>query len=200
MTRHVHVSRDTVFQEVSWDWSKVNDNKVEPMTELVIDYCMEETTTKEVGPPSPPPGGGGSASAPPASAPTTAPAFVLPPPNAFEFLDDDNDDVLPRFRTINNVLGPATPPGLALRNLEAELFLQIGEDPATFAEAEQHESWRRAMLEEMSSIESNGTWCLETLPTGHCPIGLKWVFKVKKNSAGEVVKHKARLVTKGYVQ
>jgi hypothetical protein len=38
------------------------------------------------------------------------------------------------------------------------------------------------------------------LPAGHKPIGLKWVFKLKKNVEGEVVKYKARLVAKGYVQ
>ncbi|KAF0935835.1 hypothetical protein E2562_036358 [Oryza meyeriana var. granulata] len=37
-------------------------------------------------------------------------------------------------------------------------------------------------------------------PGGHRMIGLKWVFKVKKNDAGEVIRHKARLVWKGYVQ
>jgi hypothetical protein len=31
-------------------------------------------------------------------------------------------------------------------------------------------------------------------------IGLKWVFKLKRNEEGQVVKHKAHLVTKGYVQ
>lgn len=31
-------------------------------------------------------------------------------------------------------------------------------------------------------------------------IGLKWVFKVKRNSDGSVNKYKARLVAKGYVQ
>ncbi|WVZ50248.1 hypothetical protein U9M48_001522, partial [Paspalum notatum var. saurae] len=56
------------------------------------------------------------------------------------------------------------------------------------------------MIEEMESIKGNQTWCLVPLPPGQRPIGLKWVFKVKKNSSGEVVKHKARLVAKGYVQ
>ena len=35
---------------------------------------------------------------------------------------------------------------------------------------------------------------------GHRAIGLKWVFKLKRNEEGEVVKHKAHLVAKGYVQ
>jgi len=45
----------------------------------------------------------------------------------------------------------------------------------------------------------NKTWTLTELPSGHRPIGLKWVFKLKRNADGEVMKHKARLVAKGYV-
>lgn len=52
----------------------------------------------------------------------------------------------------------------------------------------------------MKSIEENGTWSLVDLPAGHKPIGLKWVFKVKRDQRGEIVKYKARLVAKGYVQ
>jgi hypothetical protein len=56
------------------------------------------------------------------------------------------------------------------------------------------------MLVEMKSIEENGTWCLADLPPGCRAIGLKWVFKVKRDAKGDVVKHKARLVVKGYAQ
>jgi hypothetical protein len=38
------------------------------------------------------------------------------------------------------------------------------------------------------------------LPAGRKAIGLKWVFKVKKDEAGTVVRHKARLVVKSYAQ
>jgi hypothetical protein len=38
------------------------------------------------------------------------------------------------------------------------------------------------------------------LPKGQHAIGLKWVFKVKRDPAGIIVKHKARLVVKGYAQ
>lgn len=38
------------------------------------------------------------------------------------------------------------------------------------------------------------------LPPGHKTVGLKWVFKVKKDTDGKIIKHKARIVTKGYVQ
>jgi hypothetical protein len=56
------------------------------------------------------------------------------------------------------------------------------------------------MLEDVESIESNKTWQLVTLPRGHRPIRLKWVYKLKKDAAGKVVKHKVRLVAKGYIQ
>jgi hypothetical protein len=35
------------------------------------------------------------------------------------------------------------------------------------------------------------------LPKGQKVIGLKWVFKVKKDPSGRILKHKARLVAKG---
>ena len=80
------------------------------------------------------------------------------------------------------------------------LHLMAGEEPTTFAEAEQEDCWRHAMLDELASINDNATWTLTTLPAGHRAIGLKWVFKVKKDEHGAIVKHKARLVAKGYVQ
>ena len=56
------------------------------------------------------------------------------------------------------------------------------------------------MQKELEAIENNKMWVLTNLPFGHKPISLKWVFKLKKNSEGNVIKHKARLVAKGYVQ
>ena len=39
-----------------------------------------------------------------------------------------------------------------------------------------------------------------TLPERHNTIGVKWIFKTKRNAEGEIEKHKARLVAKGYTQ
>ena len=56
------------------------------------------------------------------------------------------------------------------------------------------------MLEEMKVIEENETWELVDPPPGCRPIGLKWVYKVKWDERGTIVKHKARLITRGFVQ
>lgn len=41
---------------------------------------------------------------------------------------------------------------------------------------------------------------LTELPDGHKTIGLKWIFKLKKDADEKIVKHKARLVGKGCTQ
>jgi hypothetical protein len=79
-------------------------------------------------------------------------------------------------------------------------FIDVGTDPRTFAEAEQNQTWRAAMKEEIDSIQENHTWELAELPRGCRAIGLKWVFKQKKDESDAVVKNKARLVAKGYAQ
>lgn len=81
-----------------------------------------------------------------------------------------------------------------------ELMLLKVEEPVNYREASKEKEWMGAMKLEMDTIEKNDTWVLTELPPGHKPIGLKWVFKLKKDSEGNIVKHKARLVAKGYVQ
>jgi hypothetical protein len=79
-------------------------------------------------------------------------------------------------------------------------LLMMEEEPSCYTEAAKDAKWKEAMHQEILSIEKNNTWKLMDLPPGHRPIGLKWVFKVKKDANGVVTKHKARLVAKGYVQ
>ncbi|XP_058757060.1 uncharacterized mitochondrial protein AtMg00820-like [Vicia villosa] len=73
-------------------------------------------------------------------------------------------------------------------------------DPISFAEAVKSKKWKHAMEAEMEAIEKNQTWKLADLPKDAKPIGVRWVFKTKLNENGDVEKHKARLVVKGYAQ
>jgi hypothetical protein len=81
-----------------------------------------------------------------------------------------------------------------------QLLLACDIEPTSYEEALKHECWRLAMLDEMTSIEASGTWKLTNLPIGARAIGLKWVFKVKKDAARIVTKHKGHLITKEYEQ
>lgn len=73
-------------------------------------------------------------------------------------------------------------------------------EPVTLQEAMKNSKWLEAMKEELRSIEKNLTWELVELPKGKKAIGVKWVYKVKVNPKGEVVKYKARLVARGFLQ
>ncbi|RDX99067.1 hypothetical protein CR513_17940, partial [Mucuna pruriens] len=60
--------------------------------------------------------------------------------------------------------------------------------------------WRQVMEKEIKAIRKNDTWELSNLPKGHQAIGVKWVFKIKKNAKGEVERCEERLVAKEYKQ
>jgi hypothetical protein len=53
------------------------------------------------------------------------------------------------------------------------LYLLEKEKPTNFEEAKINPQWRKAMVEEISSIQKNGTWRLVSLPNSHKTIGLK---------------------------
>lgn len=81
-----------------------------------------------------------------------------------------------------------------------DLCLSAAEEPDSVEAALADTAWKKAMEAEMESITENDIWELSALPAGHKAIGLKWVFKVKKDSNGNVTKYKARIVAKGYAQ
>ena len=56
------------------------------------------------------------------------------------------------------------------------------------------------MKSEMKSLEEHSTWKLVNMPPGKKAVGCKWVFRIKRNPSGEVIKFKARLVAKGFTQ
>lgn len=83
---------------------------------------------------------------------------------------------------------------------EELLMVSNDEEPTRYTDASRKKEWVQAMNAEIASIEKNNTWHLVELPRNRRPIGLKWVFKVKRDPEGKILKHKARIVAKGYVQ
>jgi hypothetical protein len=102
---------------------------------------------------------------------------------------------------MENLLGDQPVPGLVPHDLEAQLHLACDDgEPRSFAKAERDAAWRATMKTEMDAVEKNRTLELADLPRSHRAITLKWVFKLKRDEAGVVIKHKARLVARGFVQ
>ena len=76
-------------------------------------------------------------------------------------------------------------------------------DPLTYSEAMNRPDaarWRDAMAKEVVNMESNAAWELGTPPPGAHPISAKTVFKIKVDPYGAIIKYKARLVARGFME
>lgn len=60
--------------------------------------------------------------------------------------------------------------------------------------------WEQAMQEEYNSLLENKTWEVVDRPTNRKVLTGRWVFKRKLGSDGEVARHKARFVVRGFSQ
>ncbi|GJX96613.1 retrovirus-related pol polyprotein from transposon TNT 1-94, partial [Tanacetum coccineum] len=73
-------------------------------------------------------------------------------------------------------------------------------EPKNFKQAMTKPSWIDAMQEEIHEFERLEVWELVPCPDNVFLIKLKWIYKVKKDKSGEVLKNKARLVAQGFRQ
>ena len=62
------------------------------------------------------------------------------------------------------------------------------------------EEWKRAMQIEYEALLANGTWELVDRPTHQHVLTGKWAFKRKRDINGQVKRHKARWVGRGFEQ
>ncbi|GJY02249.1 putative ribonuclease H-like domain-containing protein [Tanacetum coccineum] len=74
------------------------------------------------------------------------------------------------------------------------------EEPKKVIQALKDLSWIEAMQEELLQFKLKQVWTLVDLPHGKRAIGIKWVYKNKKDERGIVIRNKARLVAQGYTQ
>nr|GEU34465.1 hypothetical protein [Tanacetum cinerariifolium] len=72
--------------------------------------------------------------------------------------------------------------------------------PKTYKEALTQSCWIEAMQKELNEFERLEVWELVPRPDKVMVITLKWIYKVKFNELGGILKNKARLVARGYRQ
>ena len=78
-----------------------------------------------------------------------------------------------------------------------------GLEPVTIDDAKRRPDWPKweeAINAELKSLDDAHTWNVVKCPQNTNIISCKWVFKIKKNSAGEIDKYKAQLVARGFTQ
>ncbi|GJW78672.1 retrovirus-related pol polyprotein from transposon TNT 1-94 [Tanacetum coccineum] len=72
--------------------------------------------------------------------------------------------------------------------------------PKNFKSAITKDCWFQAMQDEIHEFDQLKVWELVPQPDCVMIIALKWIYKVKLDEYGDVLKNKARLVAKGYRQ
>ena len=75
--------------------------------------------------------------------------------------------------------------------MAAEISETEALEPRTLAEAKRCPDWplwENAIEEELSDLKAAGTWELVDTPDGVTVVGSKWVFRAKKDAAGNVVR------------
>ena len=74
---------------------------------------------------------------------------------------------------------------------EDEACLFSGEEPTSYKTTMKEEVWRKAMKEELEAIEKNSTWELVKLLEKYKSIGVKWIYKIKRDVSREITRYKA---------
>lgn len=186
-SKRIYISRDVVFEETKcWSWDTEKEVEISQEESFIVPD-LHSTETESMGQSYSPQNGVDNGEV------TTPRSTSRENSSDKERYDDSTTPK--RFRSITDIYNATEE-----IELEDELMLMGIDEPNSFKHAVKDRVWKQAMKSEMESIENNGTWKLTELPLGHKAIGLKWIYKIKKDADGNIVKYKARLVAKGYVQ
>ncbi|GJU95339.1 putative RNA-directed DNA polymerase, partial [Tanacetum coccineum] len=70
-------------------------------------------------------------------------------------------------------------------------------EPTSFTVANNSPEWRQAMKEEYDALMKNGTWSLVPRASTTNVVDGKWVYRLKRDKNGAIIRYKARFVAKG---
>jgi len=199
MSQRIIVSRDVVFEEdKSWDWDKSHEGAIN--ADLEWGDNEDETTIIDVNEED-------NAADPTDEGNDEDSVAAL----TDEGIEDFSSNELIEENSPNSDAGRHRTPPVWMRDYVSGEDLSddeeitnfatlLTDDPFYYKDAVKYEMWRKAMDSEIEAIEKNNIWQLMELPAGGKVIGVKWVYKTKLNENGEIDKHKAQLVAKGYAQ
>ncbi|GJX89372.1 retrovirus-related pol polyprotein from transposon TNT 1-94 [Tanacetum coccineum] len=100
---------------------------------------------------------------------------------------------------LENIIGDKDRPVSTRKQLETDaMWCFFNEflthvEPKTYKQALEHSCWIEAMQEEIHEFERLDVWILVPCPDNILIIPLKWIFKIKLDEYGDVLKNKARL-------
>ena len=72
--------------------------------------------------------------------------------------------------------------------------------PNSYNEAVESQKWRESMTAEIKALRNRGCWRVIKTPNGVKLIKSKYVYRLKKDWTGKIIKRKSRLVVQGFLQ
>ncbi|GKC68627.1 retrovirus-related pol polyprotein from transposon TNT 1-94 [Tanacetum coccineum] len=105
---------------------------------------------------------------------------------------------------LDNIIGNPSRPVFTRKQLATDALwclynsVLLKVEPKNFKSAITKDCWFQAMQDEIYEFDRLQVWELVPQPDCVMIIALKWIYKVKLDEYGDVVKNKARLVAKGY--
>ena len=171
----VIISRDVIFEESnSWDFSQPRGQRFDLTTSSTINLVNHSEVSTE-------------------NQDSLITSTV--PTEEYSVQDQSSDeDRAERFRSVQDIYDDTQ------EIEEDEACFLTREEPTSFKSAMKEELWRRAMEVEREAIEKNSTWELVKLLEKCKTIEVKWIYKIKRDNYGEIVRYKARLVAKSFSQ
>nr|GEV52244.1 retrovirus-related Pol polyprotein from transposon TNT 1-94 [Tanacetum cinerariifolium] len=114
--------------------------------------------------------------------------------------------MLCRPKPYYNVIGNPSRPVSTRKQLSTDALLCLYNyvlskvEPKNFKSAITEDYWFQAMQDEIHEFDRLQVWELVPQPDCVMIIALKWIYKIKLDEYGDVLKNKARLLAKGYRQ
>ncbi|GJY21134.1 retrovirus-related pol polyprotein from transposon TNT 1-94 [Tanacetum coccineum] len=108
-----------------------------------------------------------------------------------------------KYHSIDNVIGDPSRPVSTRQQLQDEALFYYFDaflssvKPKSYKDTLKESCWIEAMQEELNEFERLEVWELVPRPDCVMVITLKWIYKVKLDELGGVLKNKARLVARG---
>lgn len=177
-TQKIYISSDVDFNELDLEPLKAEPNKPAKEISLIFPNIDDDLDSE-----------------------MTVPEQQLEVPEAVDEDVEENEAVAeeiqpspPRLRDRNQIHRPSY--------LDDYAFVSDSV-PLTYDDAiscSESTKWKNAMLEELKALDECKTWILTELPPGRKPIGSKWVYVLKTDNDGNILRYKARLVAKGFSQ
>ncbi|GKA19285.1 retrovirus-related pol polyprotein from transposon TNT 1-94 [Tanacetum coccineum] len=107
---------------------------------------------------------------------------------------------------LDNIIGNPSRPVSTRKQLAMDAlwcfynFVLSKVEPKNYTSAVTEDCWFQAMQEEIHKFDRLDVWELVPPPDSAMIFALKWIYKVKLDEYGDVLKNKARLVAKGFRQ